>query len=448
MDQLINSALKSRYQQADKLFLFVLTGLLLVSFGLAPIHGTLVIALLVGIPLTLIPAILIFTMPGAFITRVSVAISLMIYCALHIHQTQGLTEVHFGIFVLLAFLLAYQDWWVILVAALTVAVHHVVFNFLQEQGVNVYCFTMPGFHHVVIHAAYVVVESGVLIYLAYFMRKNAVVVFKNNQMLSKNSDSMQRAVLEIHGHMNDILAAAEQIASDSADLSDRSETQTDNLNRTASTLEEFTASVKNTADSAQQANHLVTSTSDTATQGRDIVMQVTEMMNVIQENAHKVGSITEVIDSIAVQTNLLALNAAVEAARAGEQGKGFAVVASEVRSLAQRSANAAKEIKALINTSTENIGTGGQLVQSAGVSMSQIVDSVNQVVTIMAEIAHASQAQSSGIESINESVIQMDDATKQNATLVSSTMEISGKMRQKVEQVTKSISALKNDSDK
>lgn len=446
MDQL-DVALKERYKQADKLFLFVLIGLFFMSLGLAPMNNTLTLTMLVGLPTTLIPAILIYTLPGAFITRVVVAMALMVYCALHIHQAMGLAEIHFGIFALLAFLLAYQDWRVVLVAALTVAVHHLVFNYLQEQGVPVYCFTMPGFHHVLIHAAYVVVEAGVLIYLSYFMRKNAIVVFRSNQVLSKTSESMQRAVVEIHGHMSAILEASEQIALDSADLSTRSEEQADSLNRTASTLEEFTESVKNTADSVQQANHLVSETSTTATEGQHVVMQVTEMMDVIQNSARKVANITEVIDGIAVQTNLLALNAAVEAARAGEQGKGFAVVANEVRSLAQRSASAAKEIKELIAKSSENIATGGQLVQSAGKSMAEIVDSVRQVVTIISEIAHASHEQTNGIELINGAVVSMDETTKKNASLVSKTMEISENMRQKVEQVTRSMGELSSIND-
>jgi methyl-accepting chemotaxis protein len=215
-----------------------------------------------------------------------------------------------------------------------------------------------------------------------------------------------------------INAAASEIASGNSDLSQRTEQQAANLEETAASMEELTSTVRQNAESARQANQLAQGAATVAQHGGDVVGQVVSTMTQIEQSSRKIADIISVIDGIAFQTNILALNAAVEAARAGEQGRGFAVVASEVRTLAQRSAAAAKEIKTLIDDSVGKVSDGSALVKKAGSTMGEIVSSVQRVTDIMAEISAASMEQSSGIEQVNQTVTQMDETTQQNAALV------------------------------
>ncbi|PPV07365.1 chemotaxis protein [Xanthomonas bromi] len=215
-----------------------------------------------------------------------------------------------------------------------------------------------------------------------------------------------------------IRQAAVEIAAGNTDLSERTEQQAANLEETASSMEELTATVKQNAESALQANRLVVGTGEVAQSGGQVMDDVVATMSQISTASRKIGEIIGVIDGIAFQTNILALNAAVEAARAGEQGRGFAVVASEVRALARRSADAAKEIKTLIADSTDKVELGSGLVHRAGATMREIVDSVKHVTDIMGEITSASAEQSSGIEQVNRTVAQLDEVTQRNAALV------------------------------
>ncbi|MDR7192525.1 methyl-accepting chemotaxis protein/methyl-accepting chemotaxis protein-1 (serine sensor receptor) [Luteimonas terrae] len=212
--------------------------------------------------------------------------------------------------------------------------------------------------------------------------------------------------------------ASSEIASGNNDLSQRTEQQAANLEETAASMEELTSTVRQNADHARQANQLAIGAASVASQGGEVVSQVVTTMADIEQSSRRIGDIISVIDGIAFQTNILALNAAVEAARAGEQGRGFAVVASEVRTLAQRSAAAAKEIKGLIEDSTSKVSDGAALAGQAGKTMGEIVSSVQRVTDIMSEIAAASQEQASGIEQVNQTITQMDETTQQNAALV------------------------------
>ena len=232
------------------------------------------------------------------------------------------------------------------------------------------------------------------------------------------NDSLKKIVSEVRSGTEAIGSGTKQIASGNTDLSQRTEEQASSLEETASSMEELTSTVKQNAENAKQANQLAMGASTVAVKGGQVVSEVVTTMSSINESSKKIVDIIGVIDGIAFQTNILALNAAVEAARAGEQGRGFAVVASEVRNLAQRSAVAAKEIKALIGDSVDKVGAGTKLVDEAGKTMEEIVNSVKRVTDIMSEITAASQEQSAGIEQVNQAITQMDQATQQNAARV------------------------------
>ena len=238
------------------------------------------------------------------------------------------------------------------------------------------------------------------------------------QDTNRTVEHLTGIVGQIRTGSESINASASEIARGNEDLSRRTEQQAAALEETASSMEELTSTVKQNADNARQASQLAHGAAGVASRGGEVVGQVVETMSGITASSHRIADIIGVIDGIAFQTNILALNAAVEAARAGEQGRGFAVVASEVRTLAQRSANAAKEIKQLITDSVTQVEQGSALVDQAGRTMSEIVESVKRVTDIMADISAASQEQSSGIEQVNQAITQMDEGTQQNAALV------------------------------
>jgi methyl-accepting chemotaxis protein len=236
--------------------------------------------------------------------------------------------------------------------------------------------------------------------------------------LDAMNTSLGKIVRQVKSGTHSIAGAAREIAAGNLDLSTRTEQQVGSLEKTAASIEELTSTVRQNAENAHLANQLVITASEVAGRGGAVVSQVVETMGSINESSRKIVDIISVIDGIAFQTNILALNAAVEAARAGEQGRGFAVVASEVRNLAQRSAAAAKEIKALIGDSVDKVGQGAKLVEQAGSTMKEVVDSVQRVTAIMSEITLASNEQNAGIEQVNQAVIEIDSTTQQNAALV------------------------------
>jgi methyl-accepting chemotaxis protein len=263
------------------------------------------------------------------------------------------------------------------------------------------------------------------------------------QALKEMNDSLSRTVGQVRLGTESIATASSQIASGNMDLSGRTESQASALEQTASSMEQLTTTVKQNVDNAQQANQLVVSASGVAVKGGEVVGKVVATMGSIKESSRKIVDIIGVIDSIAFQTNILALNAAVEAARAGEQGRGFAVVAAEVRNLAQRSASAAKEIKGLIGDSVDKVDEGSKLVDNAGMTMNEIVTSVQHVADIMSEITSASQEQSAGIEQVNQAIAQMDEMTQQNAALVEQSAAAAHSMQEQAKMLLHAVSIFK-----
>ncbi len=256
------------------------------------------------------------------------------------------------------------------------------------------------------------------------------------ERLAQTQSALRELVQSIQGNAQSVATASAQIAQGNADLSARTERQAASLQQTAASMEQLTATVKNGADTARQASTLAQAASDSAREGGQVVARVVETMAGIQESSRRIGEITSVIDGIAFQTNILALNAAVEAARAGEQGRGFAVVAAEVRTLAQRSADAAREIKGLIGASAERVDAGHTLVQQAGGTIERVVQQVQRVTDLVAEISAAAGEQQQGISQVGVAVSDLDQATQQNAALVEESAAASDSLRQQAERLT------------
>ncbi|WP_433694035.1 methyl-accepting chemotaxis protein [Herbaspirillum seropedicae] len=256
-------------------------------------------------------------------------------------------------------------------------------------------------------------------------------------------ESLASIVTRVRAGTNNIETASTEIAAGNLDLSSRTEEQAGSLEETASAMEELTSTVKQNAENARQASELAVSASGVAGEGGVVVNQVIETMSQINDSSKKIVDIISVIDGIAFQTNILALNAAVEAARAGEQGRGFAVVATEVRSLAQRSAAAAKEIKVLISDSVEKVETGSQLVAQAGQTIGDVVESVKRVSSVVSEISAASREQSDGITQVNLAITQMDNVTQQNAALVEQAAAAAKSLQGESAELSKIVSTFK-----
>ncbi|MFE8646545.1 methyl-accepting chemotaxis protein [Sphingomonas sp. NCPPB 2930] len=257
--------------------------------------------------------------------------------------------------------------------------------------------------------------------------------------LKRMQDSLIGVVSGVRGNAESVATASAQISQGNADLSQRTEEQASALEETAASMEELNSTVRQNADNARQANQLAVNASSVAERGGAVVGQVVETMRGINEGSKRIADIISVIDGIAFQTNILALNAAVEAARAGEQGRGFAVVASEVRGLAQRSADAAKEIKALISSSVSQVEQGTALVDQAGTTMREVVDAIRRVTDIMGEISAASHEQSQGVAQVGEAITQMDQVTQQNAALVEESAAAASSLKQQAQQLVEAV---------
>jgi methyl-accepting chemotaxis protein len=381
---------------------------------------------------------------GQVLSRILMPLSVSSLVVLHIQVSGGMQEFHFGIFVTLAFLLVYLDWRPILISAVFFAAHHVGFDRLQAAGWGLYCLSQPNFGTILIHAAYVVVQTLFqvifVVRLANRVRGNVEVAMIADQLQNEGRivldvsriqvqaetavqmkavvERIAQGMHEVRNVAQDIGTASAEVARGSEDLSRRTEQTASSLEETASSMEEITATVRQSADTAREASQMAGTAARAAAHGGQVVQEVVTTMAEINQSSHKIAEIIGVIDGIAFQTNILALNAAVEAARAGEQGRGFAVVAQEVRSLAQRSANAAKEIKALIDTSVSRVKEGTELVARAGSSMHDIVQGVERVSELIGAISTSATEQSDGVAQVNIAVGQLDQMTQQNAALV------------------------------
>jgi len=381
---------------------------------------------------------------GTLGSRLVMAFSQVCLVALHIQLAKGELEYHFGVFVTLALLLVYLDWRPIVFAAALFAVHHVLFDRLQAAGFGFYCMTEPSFWRVMLHATYVVIQTSLEVVLAVTLGRMAregaelsqmvatvdqpqgiVLDMQGVQATTPGALALRAAFQRMHGVVTSVQSSAgsievasAEIASGNHDLSARTEQAASSLQQTAASMEQLNSTVRQSADAARQASQIAVANAEVAARGGVVVGQVVTTMNEITTSSKKISDIIGVIDAIAFQTNILALNAAVEAARAGEQGRGFAVVAGEVRNLAQRSAEAAKEIKSLIGTSVDRVEAGSRLVAEAGSTIGEVVTNAQRIADIIGEITAAASEQSDGIGQVNVAVNQLDQMTQQNAALV------------------------------
>ena len=407
---------------------------------------------------------------GTFLSSMGLTLVQTLFVILHIQLARGMIEFHFGVFVTLALVLVYRDWRPIVFSAVTFAVHHVLFDRLQAAGFGLYCLSQPNFGVIVIHAIYVVIQTALEVLLAIKMahmgrqgaelgqlvssvdQNDGIVLAQATQVrvdtplatvLQSTLARMDTVVASIRGTTASMEVACTEIAHGNQDLSGRTESQASALQQTAASMEQLSSTVKQNADNARQANQLAQSASTVAVQGGEVVAQVVDTMKGINDASKKIADIISVIDDIAFQTNILALNAAVEAARAGEQGRGFAVVASEVRSLAGRSAEAAKEIKQLITDSVGRVAQGTALVDQAGATMNEVVASIRRVTDIMGEISAASSEQSQGVAQVGVAVAQLDQTTQQNAALVEQMAAAADSLSSQARELVRAVSVFR-----
>jgi methyl-accepting chemotaxis protein len=458
------------FHHNDRVVLAAIAAVLIGALAYGGIYDSFGLALGLGLVLLGASLAVAYSSKGGAASRGLLPVTGMAMVGLLIHVAHGHSEAHFAVFAFMACLVVYRRALPIIIGAAAIAVHHLTFNQLQAWGWGPICFGEPSFMRVIEHALFVIAESGVLIFLA----ARAKADFRTAENLmdiaerlvsedgtidlsiaqTQSDDRATRKLLDALVHIaasidqvrdaaTSIRQASAEIAGGNNALSGRTEQAAASLEETAASVEQIAATIKASSDHARQASQLAGEASGVAVEGGEAVSRVVATMSGIQQSSRKITDIIGVIDGIAFQTNILALNAAVEAARAGEQGRGFAVVASEVRSLAQRSAEAAKEIKQLITSSVEQVDAGSTLVGNAGDTIGEVVAQVRRVTDLVAQISISSSEQHNGIGQINSAIGLLDQATQQNAAMVNETGSVAANLMHQADQLTRAVAVFR-----
>jgi methyl-accepting chemotaxis protein len=466
-------AMGAQHRQSDRLLCWMVGVVALASVLVAAERPNPVMSLAAAVGWTVLlclPGLLAAALrPGSLLTRLAMAFSLSGLVVLQIQLSGGTLEFHFGVFVTLALLMVYLDWRPIVFGAALFAVHHVLFDRLQDLGFGVYCLPRPDLPMIVLHAVYVVVQTVFevvfVVRLSQNVRGNAEVAqiaqalrqgeqIVLDQPAPAAQAALARELSTIVAHIattlqavretsDEVLLTSREIAIGNLDLSQRTEESASQLQAAAASMEELTATVARSADAVRQTEALARAAASTAQRGGSQVQQVVQSMAGLQASSSRIADITGVIDGIAFQTNILALNASIEAARAGAQGRGFAVVASEVRALAQRSATAAREIKDLIDASVAEVARGSALVHDAGSTMTDIVERVGRVNETLGAISHAAEAQSKDIADLHGTLQHLDQMTQQNASLVEESAAAADMLKANAQRLTDGVAVFR-----
>ena len=398
--------------------LAVIAFLLLASLGYGGVYGTLGVAAVGAACLAVVCAAVAWGPLGARVQACLLAALGMLAVANLIQAAQGRSETHFAVFVFLAFTLVYRDWRVVLVAAVTVALHHLSFNLMQQLQWGPVCFAEPSLLRVLEHAAYVVVQAGFLMVIAAQQQRQWDTVQAMNVAMTRKVQDLSEATQAMARATSSMQAVYQSLERSNRSLQERSVTALRDAEEAVASAQLLVDGMQSNARDVSQAQMIVQHAKVVADETSGVTSQAVQSMESISQSSRRIGDIISVIDGIAFQTNILALNAAVEAARAGEHGRGFAVVASEVRSLSQRSAKAAQEIKELITEALREIDHGVALVHQAGHKMGEVGGEVGRVSGLMEQVVAGITAQSQAMRQLQEVVQTLDDLARQGQAQV------------------------------
>lgn len=465
----IKAAMQEVSRNADFLMLVLICICALLSLPIGWHYSSVDMSLVAAPVLIGLAVVIFFTARGSALAKYALPLVLCAVIATHIQASLGTLEFHFGVFVILALVMVYREWRVVLACAAFFAVHHILFDRLQAWGYGIYCTTEADFSKIILHAVFVLIQTAVEVWIIHNMVQSYLqgielqglvntirdgdkfnLHIQNENVETPLAKDLKSLILKIDSIVSTVKESATQIDTasheiqiGSDDLSSRTEIACNALKETSNAASRVMATVEQARSLAAEADTMTRDATDTAQKGQVVVGNLAQSMQSISQQTEQIADIVSVVDGLAFQTNLLALNAAVEAARAGEHGRGFAVVAEEVRRLALRSADSAKQIRKLIETSEASIGLGATQSQQALQAMHELLQASSSATGHMHEIATATQTQRDAIADITQAIHQLENTMSQNSALAEQSSAAAASLRDQTEQMAQSVQAFK-----